>query len=138
MKCYLCSWLLIALLPTLAPGQAIRRLTGKVLLPDGKPAQGAVVKLEDQTKVIRTALSIADGSFQFGRLLPDLDYQVRATLRDMESHHFKWSRFSSRTERSVTLILHPVRGTPKASAKPNSSGQIRIGAVPRSTKWDGL
>lgn len=138
MRCNLCSWLLIAFLPTLAPCQAIRRLTGKVLLPDGKPAQGAVVKLEDQTKVVRTALSIADGSFQFSRLLPDLDYQVRATLGDMESHHVKWSRLSSRTERSVTLILHPVRRAPRASAKRNSSEQLRIGAARRLTKWDAL
>ena len=80
MRCTLCASLLSAILPILAPCQPVRHLSGKVLLPDGKPAQGAVVKLRDQTKDIRTAITSADGSFQFSRVLSDLDYQVRATL----------------------------------------------------------
>src|SRR5262245_45378765 len=115
MRCSLRAWLLAAILATLAPCQPVRNLTGKVLLPDGRPAQGAVVKLRDQTKDIRTALTAADGSFHFARLLQDLDYQVRATLGNMESHHVSWSRLSSRTERQVILILRPVRKPGKVS-----------------------
>jgi hypothetical protein len=85
------------------------------LLPDGKPAQGAVVKLRDQTKDIRTAITSADGSFQFSRVLSDLDYQVRATLGNMESHHVSWSRLSDRKEKVVILILRPVRKPGKVS-----------------------
>jgi hypothetical protein len=118
MRCSLCAWLLTANLPSLAPCQSVRHLTGKVLLPDGKPAQGAVVKLQDQTKGIRTAITEADGSFQFSRLLPDLDYQVRATFGNMESNHVSWSRLSPRTERDVTLILRPARRPGKASVQP--------------------
>jgi Carboxypeptidase regulatory-like domain len=115
MRCILCAWLLTAILPTLAPCQPVRHLTGKVLLPDGKPAQGAVVKLRDQTKDIRTAITSADGSFQFSRVLSDLDYQVRATLGNMESHHVSWSRLSDRKEKVVILILRPVRKPGKVS-----------------------
>ena len=118
MRCSLCAWLLTAILPSLAPCQSVRHLTGKVLLPDGKPAQGAVVKLQDQTNGIRTAITAADGSFQFSRLLPDLDYQVRATFGNMESNHVSWSRLSSRTEKDVTLIMRPARRPGKASVQP--------------------
>ena len=125
MRCSLCAWLLTAILPTLAPCQSIRHLTGKVLLPDGKPAQGAVVKLRDQTRDIRTAITAADGSFQFPRLLPDLDYQVRASFGNMESNHASWSRFSSKTEREVTLILRPSRRPGKASLPlPHTRGAV--------------
>jgi hypothetical protein len=133
MRRNLCTWFLAALLPMPALCESVRRLTGKVLFPDGKPAQGAVVKLEDQTKAIRTALSSADGSFQFSRLLPDIDYQVRATFADMESHRVRWSRLSSRKEREVTLILRPVRRIAMASTKSAASAQARIGAGARAT-----
>jgi len=115
MRCSLCVWLLTAILPIVAPCQSVRHLTGKVLLPNGKPAQGAVVTLRDQTRDIRTAITAADGSFQFPRLLSDLDYQVRATFGTMESHHVSWSRWSSRPEKEVVLILRPVRKPGKAS-----------------------
>jgi hypothetical protein len=130
MRCILCAWL-AAILTSLAPCQSVRHLTGKVLLPGGKPAQGAVVKLRDQTKGIRTAITAADGSFQFSRLLPDLDYQVRATFGNMESNHVDWSRLSSRTEKDVTLILQPARRPGKASVQPGSPGQFSIGSRDR-------
>jgi hypothetical protein len=125
MRCILCAWLLTAILPILAPCQPVRHLTGKVLLPDGKPAQGAVVKLRDQTKDIRTAITSADGSFQFSRVLSDLDYQVRATLGNMESHHVSWSRLSDRKEKVVILILRPVRKPGKVSVPlPHDRGSV--------------
>src|SRR5437879_456909 len=135
MRLTLCNLLLAVLLAMQAPCESVRRLTGRVLFPDGKPAQGAVVKLEDQSKAVRTALSTADGSFQFSRLLPDLDYQVRATFADMESHRVRWSRLSSRKERDVTLILRPIRRTGRASTKSAPSGQVRLGAIPKTPMW---
>jgi Carboxypeptidase regulatory-like domain len=108
--------LIAVILPALAPCQSARRLAGKVLLPDGKPAQGAVVKLQDQSKGIRTALSTTDGSFQFSGLLPDLDYEVRADLGGMESNRVRWSHLSSRKEKDVTLILRLVRKSGTSSA----------------------
>jgi hypothetical protein len=86
-------------------------MTGIVLLPDGKPAEGAVVKLESQTGEIRTALSTASGAFQFSSLLTDTDYQVRARLGELESEKARWSRWSSRKERDVILRLRYVRKT---------------------------
>ena len=137
MRRTLCAWLLAALLPALAPCESPRRLTGRVLFSNGKPAEGAVVKLEDQSKGVRTALATADGSFQFSRLLPDLDYQVRATYANMESHRVRWSRLSSRKEKNVTLILQPVRKL-KASAKPGTVGQVRLSAATRRVEWGSL
>jgi hypothetical protein len=107
----------------------MRRLTGTVLLPDGKPAQGAVVKLESQTGEIRTALATASGSFQFSSLLTDTDYQVRARLGEMESDKARWSRWSSRKERDVILRLH-VRKTAKSSR----SDPFRVGSNGGSSK----
>jgi hypothetical protein len=122
MRPKLCTWLLAAMLPMLAPGQSVRRLTGKVFLPDGKPAQGAVVELQDQSRGIRTALSTADGSFQFPGLFTDLDYQVHAVLGTMESNRVRWSHLSSKKEKDITLKLRPVR----KAANPTGSGQVRI------------
>jgi hypothetical protein len=137
MRRTLCAWVLAVLVPALAPCESARRLTGRVLFPNGKPAEGAVVKLEDQSKGVRTALSTADGSFQFSRLMPDLDYQVRATFADMESHRVRWSRLSSRKDKNVTLILRPVRKL-KASTKTGSAGQVRLSAAARRDKSDSL
>ena len=109
MRRNLCIWLLAAIVPTLAPSQSSRRMTGTVLLPDGKPAEGAVVKLESQTGEIRTALSTASGAFQFSSLLADTDYQVRARLGELESEKARWSRWSSHTEKEVILRLRYVR-----------------------------
>ena len=134
MRCSLCAWLLAAILPMTSPCQSVRHLTGKVLLPDGKPAQGAVVRLRDQTKGIRTAITATDGSFQFSGLLPDLDYQVRATFGDMESNHASWSRLSSKTEREVTLILRPARGPGKATLPlPHGRGSVAALACGQAT-----
>jgi Carboxypeptidase regulatory-like domain len=116
-------------LPMLAPCQSIRRLTGTVLLPDGKPAQGAVVKLESQSGEIRTALSTASGSFQFSSLLTDTDYQVLARLGEMQSEKARWSRWSSRKERDVILRLR-VRRTAGSSR----SDQFRVGSSGHSSK----
>jgi hypothetical protein len=110
-----CIWVLTLVLAAQAPSQSVRRLTGKVLLPDGKPAAGAVVKLRNQAADVRTAISTKDGSFQFSMLLPDLEYQVRASYQGMESNRVKWSRFSSRRQKEVVLILRPGR---RAFARP--------------------
>ncbi len=107
MRRSLCTWLLSAILSTLALCQSPRRLTGKVFLPDGKPAQGAVVELRNQSNAIRTAISTADGSFQFPGLLADLDYDVRARFGGLESNRVRWSHLSSRKEKDVTLRLRP-------------------------------
>ena len=107
----LCAWIFAAILPMSAYCQPIRRITGRVLLPDGKPARGAIVKLENQAQEIRTAISTADGSFQFSSLVVDLDYEVSARLGDLTSNRVRWSRWSSRRERDVLLRLRSPRRT---------------------------
>uniref|UniRef100_Q01UC6 Carboxypeptidase regulatory-like domain-containing protein n=1 Tax=Solibacter usitatus (strain Ellin6076) TaxID=234267 RepID=Q01UC6_SOLUE len=129
MRRNLCIWFLAAIVPTLAPCQNFRRLTGTVLLPDGKPAQGAVVKLESQTGEIRTALSTANGSFQFSSLLTDTDYQVRARLGELESEKEKWSRWSSRKEREVILKLRVRRAANSSGNRSTANLQHRDGVV---------
>lgn len=118
MRRNLCTWLFAMTLPMLAPCQSMRRLTGTVLLPDGKPAQGAIVKLESQSGEIRTALSTASGSFQFSSLLTDTDYQVRARLGELESDKARWSRWSSRKERDVILRLRTRRTARSSRSDP--------------------
>ena len=125
MRQCLCAWLLASLLPALGPGQSMRRLTGTVLLPNGKPAQGSIVTLENETGEIRTAISTPAGWFQFSSLFPDVGYQVRARLGELESNRVKWTRWSSRTEKDIILRLRHARTAEQAG----SSDRFRIGSI---------
>jgi hypothetical protein len=113
-----------------------------VFLPDGKPAQGAIVKLESRSGEVRTALSTASGWFQFSSLLTDTDYQVRAHLGGLESDSTRWTRWSSRKERAVKLRLRARRTLRSSTSDPFGIGSSRPSSKPalivRESCQDGV
>ena len=100
---------LIALL--LASGFALaqktttKTLQGKVFGSGDAPLSGAIVYLEDgKTNNIRSFISTSDGSYRFGQLSTDTDYQVWARFKDQKSATKPISSYDSRT--NVTIDLH--------------------------------
>jgi len=102
---------LAAMLFLLAAGSAFtqnakfKTLDGKVLGNDNVPLESAIVYLQDsKTTNVRTFIATADGSYRFGQISPDIDYQVSAKYKDAKSPTKTISSFDSR--RQMTLDLH--------------------------------
>jgi hypothetical protein len=74
-----------------------RTLQGKVLSSSNKPLSGSIVYLkDDRTNSIRSFISTADGSYHFGQLSRDTDYQVWARYKDVKSDTKGISSYDSR------------------------------------------
>jgi hypothetical protein len=102
---------LAAVLFLLAAGSAFtqnpkfKTLDGKVLGNGETPLPGAIVYLQDsKTTNIRSFIAIEDGSYRFGQISPDIDYQVWAQYKDAKSPTKTISSFDSRKQ--VTIDLH--------------------------------
>lgn len=87
----------------LAAGSAIAQsrsqkvLEGKVLGNGGQPLVNAIVYLQSsKDNGIRTFISTADGSYRFGQVSPDIDYQVWAQYKAAKSGAKTVSSFDSR------------------------------------------
>jgi Carboxypeptidase regulatory-like domain len=99
--------LFLALISTFALAQktTTKTLQGKVLSSGGTPMAGAIVYLEDsKTNEIRSFISISDGSYRFGQLSSDTDYQVWAQYKNEKSPTKPISSYDSRKQ--VTIDLH--------------------------------
>jgi hypothetical protein len=90
------------LAPMFAPAAAqttARTLQGKVLSNSDKPLSGAIVYLkDDRTNSIRSFISTSDGSYHFGQLARDTDYQVWARYKDAKSDTKGISSYESRNK----------------------------------------
>ena len=102
---------LAAMLFLLAAGSAFtqnpkfKTLDGKVLGNGATPLPGAIVYLQDsKTTNIRSFIAIEDGSYRFGQISPDIDYQVWAKYKDAKSPTKTISSLDSRKQ--VTIDLH--------------------------------
>lgn len=102
---------LAAMLFLLAAGSAFpqntkfKTLDGKVLGNNNVPLESAIVYLQDsKTTNVRTFIATADGSYRFGQISPDIDYQVSAKYKDAKSPTKTISSFDSRKQ--VTINLH--------------------------------
>lgn len=74
-----------------------RTLQGKVLSNSDKPLSGAIVYLKDgRTNSIRSFISTPDGSYHFGQLARDTDYQVWARYKNNKSDTKGISSYDSR------------------------------------------
>ena len=74
-----------------------RTLQGKVLSNSDKPLSGAIVYLkDDRTNSIRSFISTSDGSYHFGQLSRDIDYQVWARYQNAKSDTKGISSYDSR------------------------------------------
>jgi hypothetical protein len=89
----------------LAQSNATKTLQGKVLGSGETPLSGAIVYLKDgKTNDIRSFISISDGSYRFGQLASDTDYQVWAQYKNAKSATKTVSSYNSRTQ--VIIDLH--------------------------------
>lgn len=76
-----------------------RTLQGKVLSNSDKPLSGAIVYLKDErTNSIRSFISTSDGSYHFGQLARDTDYQVWARYKNTKSDTKGVSSYDSRNK----------------------------------------
>src|SRR5271155_3638367 len=82
-----------------------RTLEGKVFGSDETPLPNAIVYLEDsKTNDIRSFISTQDGSYRFGQVSPDVDYQVWAKYKNAKSPSKTISSFDSR--KVVVIDFH--------------------------------
>jgi hypothetical protein len=104
-------WLLACLLlgTVLACAQEGKRsIHGTVRYRGGEPALQAAVELENtSTLEVVSQRTDAHGHYHFYGLNPDLEYTVSATKKGYWSKRHAVSKFSSKNEMTVDLILEP-------------------------------
>lgn len=100
-------WLVLPLLALQASAQnSSKTVQGKVLSGKDTPISGAVVYLEDgKTNSIRSFISTADGSYHFGQLAADTDYQVWARYKNVKSDTRSVSSYDSRPKVIINLRI---------------------------------
>jgi hypothetical protein len=97
--------LLLAAGPAMAQNAKAKVLEGKVLGSGDAPLVNAVVYLESsKDNSIRSFISTADGSYRFGQISPDIDYQVWAQYHGAKSGSKTISSFDSR--KVITIDFH--------------------------------
>ena len=83
----------------------LRNLQGKVIGPDDKPLNGAIVYLQNsRNDDIKTFISTSTGEYRFAALSADTDYTVWAAYKGKKSSTKTVSSFDSR--KLVTIDLH--------------------------------
>jgi hypothetical protein len=89
----------------LAQSTTTKTLQGKVLTDNDVPLSGAIVYLqESKDNSIRSFISTSDGSYRFGQLATDSDYQVWAQYKNAKSATKTISSYNSRQQ--VYIDLH--------------------------------
>jgi hypothetical protein len=88
-----------------AQARAMKVLEGKVLGSGDTPLPGAIVYLQSsKDNSIRSFIATADGSYRFGQISPDIDYQAWAQYKNDKSGSKTVSSFDSR--KVVTIDFH--------------------------------
>lgn len=89
-------------------GQASRVVQGRVIDSQEKPQPNAVVYLQNQKSLeVRTYITTEDGSYRFGQLGSDVDYQLWAKYQDSKSKTRSISSFDSKKQFNFDLKLEP-------------------------------
>jgi hypothetical protein len=97
--------LMLAASAAVAQSRAMKVLDGKVFGNGEAPLVNAIVYLQSsKDNSIRSFISTADGSYRFGQVSPDVDYQVWAQYKNVKSPTKTISSFDSRKQ--VTIDLH--------------------------------
>jgi hypothetical protein len=90
----------------IAQNQANKTVEGKVIGSDNSPLSGAIVYLQDsKTNGIRSFISTADGSYRFGQVSSDIDYQIWAQYKNAKSNTKTISSFDSRKQVNIELKI---------------------------------
>jgi hypothetical protein len=85
-----------------ASGQKV--VEGKVVGSDDQPQSGAIVYLKNgKNSDIKSFISTADGSYRFGQLSPDIDYEIWAEYQGHKSSTKTVSSFDSKKLLSYVL-----------------------------------
>ena|SRR5271165_5013811 len=74
-----------------------KAVEGKVVDASNRPQSGAIVYLKNtKTADIKSFISVADGSYRFGQLSPDIDYEIWAEYQGHKSSTKTISSFDSK------------------------------------------
>lgn len=86
----------------------VRTLQGTVKLPDDSPIEAAVVKLKNvKTLQVRSFITKPDGSYLFGGLSTNADYEIWADHDGKSSETRTLSVFDSRKIAIINLKVEP-------------------------------
>jgi hypothetical protein len=97
---------LLASVAGMAQSSAVRSVEGKVYGAASTPQSSAVVYLQDsKTNNIKSFISTQDGSYRFGQLSSDVDYQVWAEYKGKKSDKKNISSFNSKKQLTIDLHL---------------------------------
>jgi hypothetical protein len=96
---------LLASAAGMAQSNAVRSVEGKVYA-QSTTVNGAVVYLQDsKTNNIKSFISTQDGSYRFGQLSTDVDYQIWADFKGKKSDKKTISSFNSKKQLVIDLHL---------------------------------
>ncbi len=83
-----------------------RSVEGRVFGPQASPLGSAVVYLQDsKTNNIKSFISTQDGSYRFGQLSTDIDYQLWAEFKGKKSDKKSISSFNSKKQLVIDLHI---------------------------------
>lgn len=91
----------------IAQNDSVRSVEGKVFGgPQDAPLGSAVVYLQDQkTNNIKSFISTQDGSYRFGQLSTNVDYQLWAEFKGKKSDKKTISSFNSKKQLVIDLHI---------------------------------
>jgi hypothetical protein len=97
LVCLSLTTFLIASAPVLQAQAKQKVVEGKVVGSTSQPQSGAIVYLKNiKTDDIKSFISTADGSYRFGQLSPDIDYEIWAEYQGHKSPTKTVSSFDSK------------------------------------------
>lgn len=103
------AFLVVSLLvpaTSIAQRDASRSVEGKVYGAQSTPQGSAIVYLQDsKTNNIKSFISTQDGSYRFGQLSTNVDYQLWAEFKGKKSDKKNISSFNSKKQLVIDLHL---------------------------------
>ena len=113
-------WLSLALLPSCVASaqREDRTVSGTVTDTHHEPLAGAVVQVHSEnTLSVVSYITQTDGLYVFKHLSADDDYRISATYRGMHSRSRRVSKFDSKTNRQVRLVISPLALKPEIPSR---------------------
>lgn len=87
-------------------GPTQRSVQGKVLGSHSEPLSTAIIYIKNlKTNDIRSFIATQDGSYRFGQLSPDIDYEIWAELKGVKSSTKTLSSFDTKKQFYINLHI---------------------------------